>query len=263
MKSQRFVGLRPIHLYHPGDLLLEVDRLASAGPVLLNTLGQVAAPVTEQQKDDFLSFLKPKADDLPALKGTLEFLKFKPQEVIELHEAIGSVINMAAGCVTIVGAVLSVVSLLESLFGPEKPDESLQRLRHISQRVDQIYGYLAGKERRGLHDDAVAWREDIANVRNAVGNARGSRSPINLKALVDLKGPVDSALGKMLDPARGEIAFLRGTYGYNDSAHWIDAAASPFVTLADGTPVNYRDPAQELQGSIWDPGHYVDMLGAA
>ncbi len=46
MKAQNFAGLRPIHLYMPGDLLLEQERLAASGPVVLNVLGG-GAPVPE------------------------------------------------------------------------------------------------------------------------------------------------------------------------------------------------------------------------
>jgi hypothetical protein len=267
VKARTFRGLHRIHQYQVGDLLLEADRIVPAAPVMLSTRGIPAAKVGDETVDSFLSKIKAQSEDYPALKEVLQFLKFSPEDVEAYYESISTTIKITAGCVTIVGAVITVVHLVDELFGPDKEAKSLSYLKHIAQRVDQIYGYLAANDRRGLYDDTVEWRGNLENVRNAVKNSRASRSPLNLKALVDLKTPLDSNLLKMLDPRNGDIAFQRVTYGYSagyagttDTGHWIDCAVSPFMTLTDGKSINYRDPANELQAPIWDPGHYVDML---
>ena len=41
------------------------------------------------------------------------------------------------------------------------------------------------------------------------------------------------------------------------------SAASPWLSLANGVQINYANEASELASRIWDPGHYVDVLGRA
>lgn len=267
MKARTFRGMYRIHQYQVGDILLEVDRTIPQVPVVLKTMGGdgVSAKIGDETVDSFLKKLKASDEDFPVLKDVLQFLKFSPEDVEAYYESISTGIKMAAGCATIIGAVITVVNLVTELFGPDKEAKTLQYLKHISQRVDQIYGYLADEEKRGLHDKATAWRLDLENVRNAVKNAKTSRSPLNLDALQNLTPTLDSNIGDMLTNSP-RIAFLRAAYGYvpinsaTDTGHWIDCAVSPFMTLTDGGQINYRDPANELQGEIWDPGHYIDML---
>jgi len=266
MKARTFRGMNRIHQYEVGDLFLEVDRSIPNVPIILKPMGGPPAKLSDETTDSFLQKLKASNDDYPALKDVLRFLKFSPEDVDAYYEAIAAGISMAASCSSIIGAVITIVNLINDLFGGDKEKESLFYLRHISQRVDQIYGFLANQAKRGLYDETVAWRGDLENVRNAVKNARVSRSPANLDQLVALKAPLDSNLLKMCDPRNGYITFLRSTYGYQpifhaaDTGHWIDCAVSPTMTLADGGQINYRDPASELQTTIWDPAHYLDML---
>lgn len=259
MKASSFRNVPRIHQYQVGDILLEADRNAP-GPIILSTRGGEPASITNEKVDEFLNAIKAKSEDYPALKSALQFLKFSPADIQAYYDALSTTISFTAGCITIVGAVITIIDMFKDLFGPETEDKSLKYLKHISQRVDQIYGYLGANDRRGLYDETVEWRADLENVRNAVKNARASRSPLNRQALVDLKPDLDANLVKMLDPKNADIAFQRATYGYNGGAHWIDAAVSPFLTLTDGTSINYREAAAELQTGIWDPGHYLDML---
>ena len=73
------------------------------------------------------------------------------------------------------------------------------------------------------------------------------------------------AILTMLDPGSANIAFLRKVFKYGGPGtfHWIDAATPEFMARADGTAVNYADPSQELQSSIWDAGYYIDVMFAA
>lgn len=264
MKSHIAAGLRPIHLYTPGDLLLESERIAATGPVILHVLGGGQSKPEEPAKD-IIDIAKPKPDDFPALKAALQVFKFKEESVVKYHQILGTAINIASSVVWVVGAYFTIASVLKELFGDEV-DETKQRLKHISERVDQIYGYLAQAERKGLFNEAIAWRENLDVSRNAINNARISRSPENLESLVNRAAQLDTDLGTMLTPMKADISFLRAVYGYTPhpqthyGVHWIDACASPFMSLADGTPLNYRDPTFELQSSIWDPGHYIDVL---
>ncbi|GAA2742013.1 hypothetical protein [Kitasatospora cinereorecta] len=261
MKAQLFPGIRQIHTYTPGDLLLAEDGLPTPlMPPSLTPAFFVAGPPADPADKDLLDIIKPAADDYPALSTTLQVLKFDPEDVVKYHKILGSVINFATGIAWGVGAVLTVASVLKTVFG-DKEDATRKQLESISERVDQIYGYLAHAERQGLHREAVEWRGTLDKVRNAVNNARISRSPSNLDELVRLKGEIDGNLALMLDPGNGVISFQRAAYGYVPaSSHWIDCCASPYMTLTDGTPLNYKDPAQELRSEIWDPGHYIDVL---
>jgi hypothetical protein len=263
MKARRLSRTSPLARYAVGDILLAADRAASAGAVVLTVRGGGAE---DAPASSLLDVVKPKAEDYSALTKTLQALKLSPQDVADYHAAIGSVINLAAGAMWGVGAVLSVASFIGGLLGKEE-DAVAAKLEHISRRADQIYGYLAARERRGLHDEAAAWRADLAVARRAVQNARASRSPENLDTLKNLATLADRNLLLMLDPGKAEIAFLRAVYGYRPTGgiggHWVDGAVSPYMNLAAGGPINYGDPDQELQATIWDAGHYIDVLLSA
>ncbi|MEX1103497.1 MAG: hypothetical protein WED87_04560 [Dehalococcoidia bacterium] len=264
MKARRTAQFRPLYPYIAGDLLLEVDRLGSSGPVLLPLHTQeTTGKLPEPKAESLLDVVKPKAEDYPALKATFQALKFSDSNVKDYHEGIGSLINLASGMIWGVGAVFTVMSWMDTLLGKEE-DAVSTKLANVSQRVDQIYGYLAAEEVRGLHDMASEWRRDLTIGRRAAQQAKSSRSPENMKALRDLRKTLDENLLDMLNPNKANIAFLRATYGWKDlggqGGHWIDGAASPFMKLASAGQVNYRDPAQELQANIWDAGHYIDVL---
>jgi hypothetical protein len=254
MKARRNAQFRPLYPYITGDLLLEVDRLGPSGPVLL--------PL-HTKTESLLDVIKPKADDYPALKATFQALKFTDNNVKDYHEGIGSLINLASGMIWGVGAVFTVASWIDTLLGKDE-DAVSTKLAHVSQRVDQIFGYLAAEEVRGLHDMASEWRRDLTIGCRTAQQVKGSRSPENMKALRELAKTLDENLLDMLNPNKANIAFLRATYGWKNlggqGGHWIDGAVSPFMRLASGGQVNYRDPEQELQSNIWDAGHYIDVL---
>jgi hypothetical protein len=274
MKAHRFASHQSLHRYMTGDMLFELDRGADVGPVLLTPLGGTTSGSSEPAKH-VLDIIKPKAEDYPALTATLQVLKFSADDVVQYHKAIGSVVNLAAGCVSIVGAVFAVGDFIGKLMSDGQVDENTQRLRHLTSRVESIYGFLEAEHRSDLHNQVVAWRADLDNVLREVANARTSRAPLTLKKLYDHKDVLDKNLALMLAPgsSTGEgganIAFLRAFYGYFDAAarasrgntpHWVDACTPPFMTRVDGTPLNYRDPDQDLRARIWDPGHYIDVL---
>lgn len=261
MKGHSFARMPLIHQYEVGDLFLEIDRHVSAAPMTVRTLDLKPPIPTQQDVDKFFNDLKPKPEDIPALKTALRFLKFDPKDLEEYYEAIDTTITMATSCITVVGAVITVVDFLSGLFGGKGEDASMQHLKHISQRVDQIYGFLGAQEKRGLHNMAISWRAARDNTRNAIGNLRRSRSAENIRAANDLKLVIDQNLGEMLGAGKANIAFWRPTYGYTPgTAHWIDAAVSPYMTLTGGNALDYRNPANDLQSEIWDPGHYIDVL---
>jgi hypothetical protein len=212
MKRYSLAAPRPIQRYTPGDLLLESLRLSAGGPMLLDVPAQPSG--ADDAKINYLfDIAKPKPDDYPALKRTLQLMKFSPDNVNDYYQSIGEMINVVSGIVSVVGAVISVVNLVNSLLGPHE-DQTQQYLQHISQRVDQIYGYLALQVKRGLHDQRENWKNLRDDVRNAVHNARTSRSPLNLAALKDLKALLDDNIHSMLDPESAKIPFLRATYNY-------------------------------------------------
>ena len=243
-----FLGASHALRYLPGDSLLETDRLAALS---LRPLGGDAAQPS-------------KGDDLPALRDVLTFLKFTPEEINHLMGGVQSTVKIVAGIVSVVGAVTSVVDLMNTLgvFGPQD-DATQVALEKIGERVDQIYHYLINKERRGLHVQAGNWRSACALARNAVRNARISPTTAIINDLVARRGNLDDALNAMLNPHNAYIAFVRDVYKYTDvqvMSHWIDAAVPPFMTRTDGVPINYAAFKQELQTEIWDAGHFIDVL---
>lgn len=253
MKSIKAASIRP---FTAGDALLESERESVGGLVFYGNGGESADV-------GLIDIVLPKIEeDYPALKKGLQYLKFTDSEVETLYNVIGGAINTVGGIISIVGAAGAVVDLLGKLglFGPQE-DPTQAALRQIGERIEQIYGYLAAEERRGLSSEAIDWRVAATQARNELTNVRISRDPMVIDKLVDRAATLDGAILTMLDVGKANIAFLRDVYGYHAHiGHWIDAAAAPFMSEAAGAPVNYREPAQNLQGEIWDPGHYFDVL---
>jgi hypothetical protein len=241
--------------WKPGDPMLErvrIDLAAAADPPLQTTFGG-GGPDDE---GSILDFVKPEKDDFKGLSKGLQFLKFTPSEQEVLFNVIGSTVNIVAGIVTIVGAVGAAIDLMNKLGILSPAEDPVQAaLKQIGQRVEQIYGYLAAQERRGLYDQSLGWRVHGDDARNAVMNTKTSRSAGNMQALVDQASQLNQAILLML--GSGRIAFLRSVYG---PPWWVPYAQSPYMKTAGGAPINYRDPAQDLQAEIWDPGHYLDVL---
>lgn len=241
--------------YTPGEPLLESAREPLPAYLRVHGGGKGSKEIS------FFEIFEPGKDEFKGLKKGLEFLKFTPSEQEVMFNVIGGAVNLAAGLISIVGAATAALDLLQKLgvLG-SKEDATQAALKQIGQRVEQIYGYLAGEERRGLYDESLEWRVDADHARLEVKNAAISRNSATIGTLIDRAAELDKAIFKMLDAGKGRIAFLRSVYGYHQSGHWIDGARTPFMATAGGTPVNYRDPAQELQGEIWDVGYYLDVL---
>src|SRR5262245_28493012 len=131
MKARTFVGVPQIHPYRVGDLLLEVDRAAIQGPVILNTMsGSLPADLLQQQADEFLNSLKVDTKDFGSLKQALQFLKFKPEDLQAYQDAIENTIKMAASCATIIGTIVTVAQFVMKLFD-NKETTTVQYLKVI------------------------------------------------------------------------------------------------------------------------------------
>jgi hypothetical protein len=261
MRSAPTLRAKSLYLYTPGDILSEPDRL------LYNTLQPLTLPSgatpTGATPSSIWDLIKPGEDDLKGVKSALKFLKFSADDITNYFNAIGSLVNVASGIVSIVGIVSSAKEILTQLGVLESAEAKVQKaLQEIGVRLEQIYSYLARENRKGLFVEARTWRQDIEKARGAVSNANVSRSPINLNSLTERAADLDGSLTSMLDTGSGDIAFQRSVYGYKPwSGHWIDSAASPWLSLANGGQIqNYANEASELASSIWDPGHYVDVL---
>jgi hypothetical protein len=241
--------------WRPGDPMLErarIDLAALAEPPLQTTFGGGGT----DDEGGILDFVKPEKDDFKSLSKTLQVLKFTPSEQEVLFNVIGSTVNIAAGIVSIVGAVGAAIDLMNKLGILSPVEDPVQAaLKQIGQRVEQIYGYLAAQERRGLYNQALVWRTHGDDARNAVMNTKTSRSAGNILQLANRASELNQSILQML--GAGRIAFLRSVYGY---PWWIPYAQTPYMKTAGGAPINYRDPGQELQAEIWDPGHYFDVL---
>jgi hypothetical protein len=259
MKSNIVASRRPIHVYTAGDLLLEFERLTTGEPVFLPVLGgpKTKVPPGPAEPEDLI---KIKPDDFPALHAALTHFKLDLDTVNKYHQLLGTAITMVSSVVWVVGAISTVASAIEWINGGKK-EQVPQWAAQLSAQVAAIFDYLGNKEIRGLHNEAVAARADLGSARNAITNAVNSRSPDNLDALKDHAKTLDPLLVRMLSPQWGVIAFQRKAYGYAPNmGHWIDGCKFPFMRLVDGTPVNFQGPGADLGSSIWDPGHYLDVL---
>jgi hypothetical protein len=196
----------------------------------------------------------------PALGKVLEFLKYDPQEIKDITDTIATTIGVVSGVVSLVGTAQSVIALGEKLgIFKSSQDDTEKRLKQMSQQIEQIYGYLAAADKRGLYDESKNWRAQASLAASWSDNVKLSRKIDILNALNSRAGELDEALMAML--WSGNIAFQRAAYGYQpDSQHWIDAASSPYMYLANGSAISYANPSQNLVAEIWDPGYFIDVL---
>jgi hypothetical protein len=204
--------------------------------------------------------LTPDPDQYKWLTSGLEFLKFDGDTVKDLYDAIGSVINLVSGVVSVVGAVSSMVDLCKTLgiFKATK-DPNTVRLEKIGEQIQAMYEYLERAATAGLYGETKPWRSDLSTSISYRDDAQISRSDNVMQDLRDRAAALDTSLDEML--VSGDITFLRSTYGCQPyKAHWIDAAKSPFMTLNNGAPTNLADPSRNLAGTIWDAGYFIDIL---
>lgn len=248
------VGIFP---YRPGEPIFETERITH-----MNYLPFLKGGNNE--KFDIEDLAKPNKDEFKTLRQGLKFLKYNEADAEELYNLIGGAIKLASSVVTVIGIISTVADLAKrsGLFGQEEMSTNAW-LEKISERIEQIYGYLARENRRGLYNESLGWRIANEGARADQWNVRISRSPGNLDALKRRAAELDNALRMMLDPNKANIAFQKSVYGYaKDMEHWIDAAGTPALMRADGATLPpYGN--QELQSEIWDAGHYIDVLFSA
>lgn len=253
-----------IRSYKPGDPILETERISK--------LGSFPIPKTlkKDEKFDLEKFLeealKPDEKEFKILSKGLKFLKYSEADAQELYNIIGGAIKLASTVSSVIGIVNSVSQIAEKfglLGSQEKISE--QRLKEIGIRVEQIYKYLAKQDKKGLYNEAAEWRVVNEQVQNAQWNARISRSDDNLDQLEHRASDLYKSISKMLDTNKADIAFQKSVYNYSSqSGHWIDAAGTSALTLADGSILPpYGAEDSDLQTNIWDAGHYIDVLVSA
>lgn len=202
------------------------------------------------------------------LDKVLQFLKFSEGDIKTIDAIIGAVTTLASTVNWAIAAIKTIKDVLTLLgvFDPAK-DNTLLALQAMGQRLEQIYGYLAQTAKNTEYQQASTWRTNFGGLRNAVKNLAISRAPLNLSEVRQQTADLQKSLLQMLAIPFGSIPFQRAAYQYVPVTtatmvppHWIDYAVPFFMTQYDGTPVNYGDPHQELQASIWDPGYYLDVL---
>ncbi|QDE67127.1 hypothetical protein BHS09_09005 [Myxococcus xanthus] len=247
--------------FQPGDPIFETERMARVNyKPLLKKGGSSDGDI------DLGEFFKPSKDEFKAISKGLRFLKYSEADAQELYNLIGGAIKLASSIVTVIGIVGSVADIAKAfgLFGPKERSTD-EWLKEIGAQIEQIYGYLARENQRGLYNEALRWRVANEGARAEQWNVRISRSQGNLEALKDRAGALDDALRMMLDPNKANIAFQKSVYGYApESGHWIDAAGTPALTRADGGTVPpYAIGIRELTSDIWDAGHYIEVLFSA
>ncbi|HDR7854209.1 TPA: hypothetical protein ACLIVI_004733 [Bacillus pacificus] len=257
-------GIQP---YKPGEPILESERITQLDfPPILGDAKQGIFMENKGLLDELGEAYKPKKDDYKALSKGLEFLKFREDEAQDIYNLIGGAINLASSITTAIAIVNSATELARKLhlFGLEQTssNESMQK---IGKRIEQIYEYLKKENLRSLNKEAIIWRSKKANVDASLWNAKISRAQNILEQLDNRTNELDTAILSMLESEQGDIAFQKSVYNYkSNSGHWIDAAGTAALTLADGRILpSYRDESSDLQTSIWDPGYYLDVLVSA
>jgi hypothetical protein len=210
-----------------------------------------------------------KKDDGPSAVATvLKFLKYTPEQIDRMEKLIGTVAKVAATVSWVFGAITSIKDVLTSLGVLEEDDQAAKLQQEIAVKVDAIYKYLLATDRKLQFEQATGWRIDVQRVRTSIANLALSRTQENLSKLWDESSELMRAIGAMLDLSRGDIAFVRQTYGGFPSPHtyvnelpqhWTDYAFPFWMTTTQGVPVENANGV-DLASRIWDPGYYIDVL---
>src|SRR5262249_54257954 len=124
MRSAPTLRAKPLYLYTPGDILSEPDRL------LYNTLQPLTLPSgasgTDTASSSIWDLIKPGENDLKGVKSVLKFFKFSPDDITNYFNAIGSLVNVASGIVSIVGIFNSAKEILTKLKVLESAEFNIQ-----------------------------------------------------------------------------------------------------------------------------------------
>lgn len=209
-----------------------------------------------------------KEDDPSAIATVLKFLKYTPAQIDRIEKFIGTVSKLAATVSWVFGAVTSIKDILTSFGVLEEDDQAARLQQEIAVKVDAMYRYLLATDRKLQFEEASGWRADVQRVRTSIANLALSRTQENLSKLWDESSELMRAIGAMLDLSRGDIAFVRQTYGGFPSPHtyvnelpqhWTDYAFPLWMTTTGGVPVENGN-AVDLASRIWDPGYYIDVL---
>ena len=212
---------------------------------------------------------EPDPSDFKDLNRALGWFKFSESQTKALYDLIGSGIKLASVVGSVVGAYETVKKLGEIAGIFSKAEDEIQaQLAALQEKVDTIYEYLGNADKRGLHNQEVAWRAAMTVAEFGRASVLASRSQLGLESLDDRLLLLEFALNEMLNVKRGSITFQRSTYGYFQPSsyelkerHWIDYATAPFLMLADGSPIaHYAHPIHNLRAEIWDAGYYVEVL---
>lgn len=206
------------------------------------------------------------SDEYPIIKKGLKALTFSDEAVGELYDTITDVISIASSVVSVVGAFNSITALAKSLgLLPDHEEEQRRLLAKMAEQIEAIYEYHKQEEKEQQYHEAVAWRVDLAGAfswrREVTTTSRAFHILNNLNIRLD---ELDDSLNRMF--LFGKIAFSRDAYDQTPRPQqilfgsWLDAAISPFMTRADGSPIKYALPSEDLQGRVWDPGYYIDVL---
>jgi hypothetical protein len=210
-----------------------------------------------------------KKDDGPsAIASVLKFLKYTPEQIDRIEKFIGTVAKVAGAVSWVFGAVTSIKDVLTSLGVLEEDDKAAKLQQEIAVKVDAIYKYLLATDRKLQFEQANGWRWDVQRARTSIANLALSRTQENLSKLWDETSELMRAIGAMLDLSRGDIAFVRPTYGGFPSPHtyvnelpqhWTDYAFPFWMKTTGEVPVENGNGV-DLASRIWDPGYYIDVL---
>lgn len=194
----------------------------------------------------------------------LKILKFTEAEIKQMVELAATVALVASVVGWVVAAISTAKQIATFLGILSEDDPVIEALKPIGARVESIYAYLSAQDRKGLIVEEINYHTKINTIRNAVSNLALSRSDTALATLANHVNYLQETIEKMLSPQNADIAFLRQVYGYGEKtwppSHWVDMATPFYMRRSDGTGVDYADPSKDLAATIWDPGHYLDIL---
>lgn len=213
-----------------------------------------------------------KKDKEPSTLGSiLEFAKYSPDQIARIVQ-FADIIGKLAGTVSwAVGAFTTVKNVLTLLGVLDQDNTSLTLLRSIDEKVQAIYSYLEGTEKKTQYELALNWRTKVQAAQTGIHNLALSRTQSNLDDLANsITDMMENAILPMLGLGTGTIPFMRTTYGgqptyskpfYFDPlpVHWTAYARPLWMQTTDGKPVTIGD-YPDLQSLIWDPGYYLDVL---
>jgi hypothetical protein len=143
---------------NPTAFAVAVRETGQQSLVVTSRNGYGSVPITSLFGDISSQDSDEKPDD--KLTNALQELKFSEEDIARITELVATVAAMASVVTWGVAPVLTIKQVI-ALFNSAS-DPVQEALKALSEKLQQIYGYLANENKKKLYTDAIGWRVRVA-----------------------------------------------------------------------------------------------------